>query len=305
MSQTNAIYGSATQLGIDATSTIGAGKRYNFDECTIGLHESLEDMNGLRGTLERSVEATRPGIQRVGGKITMRPTALELSQLLPWILGTVVSSTTYALSNVVIPKYVKVARDNALYGGTAGKVFGYAGCAVDKAVFRAVQGGIPLSLDMDVIGTTETVGNEGTFDAALTIDVTTKPWLFTDLALTVNSVALNPKDFELSIDWKIDKERFLNSLTLLAALKTDCDIQLKCHVPFAGAEAVYNAGSGGVSATAVFTNGVDVLTFTMAALTFMREGQQNAGRNETMLPISGKALHSGTTSGLVTTLALS
>ncbi len=303
--QTNAVMGTSTLLGIDTSSTIGAGNRFDFDECTIGVHESLEDMNGLRGTLERSVEATRPGIQKIAGQISMRPTATETSKLLPWILGTLVSGTTYALSNVCLTRYVKVARDNAAFGGTAGKVFTYAGCAVNRATFRAAQGGIPLSLDMDIIGQTETVGAEGTFDSGLVIDITTKPWLLTDMVLVVNSVTLNPKDFALEISWALDEARFLNSLTLTALLKTDCQIILKTHVPYAGAEAVYNAGSGGVSATVTLTNGVYVLVFTMAALTFTREGIQTTGRNEQWLPITGRALHSTTVSGLVTTLALS
>jgi hypothetical protein len=297
-----AIYGAASQMGFDTANPVTV--RQNFLDCGVVSRGKTEDMNLLRGTRSRSKEATRQGIQRCGGPIRTNPTAIEMQSWLPWILGTPVSGTTYALAEAIATRFLSIDRSNYLFGGTAGKVYTYSGAGINRATWKAAQGGIPLELSVEVVAQTEAVGIYSSFPV-LALDIATKPWLFTDLTLTIGGTPYNCRDFELTLDNKIDTERFLNSLTLTGLYGTDRIVSLSTHVPYAGAEALYNSGGSGVSCTAVFTNGVDVLTFTLGSLVFPQGSPPGNERNETFLPVTGEAYMSGANKELVATLAVS
>lgn len=253
----------------------------------------------MRGTRSHSVERNLESIKRVGGQLVMQPNVVELGLLLPWIFGAAGSgagTVTYALADTIPTRYVHIDR--------VAKVFEYAGVGVDSATFRASQGE-PLELELDCIGQTETVDNAGTFPA-LSIDLTTRPWMFHNLVLSIAGTTYNTRDFTCTVNNHIDRERFFNSQTLTAVNAMDRDITISATLPYGDATAVYTSGmaAGGVAAVATFTNvDSDVLTLTFVkvaapSLSPVVEGP----RSEVMLRWQGSAFKSSTTEPLVTTI---
>ena len=296
------VYGFVSEVHLADADPAVSGERFNFVNCGVVCNEEMAyNAENLRGTRSQAKEVARAGIRRVGGPLNLQPTAVEMAKLLPWILGAAASGTTYALADTLPAKYVFVVRDD----GTDGKFFAYNGCKVDRAVFHATRGG-PLMLDLDVVGIDETVSNAGS-KATLSLDITSKPYMFFDLALVVNSVTINCESIEIAIDNKIDKDRFYNSQTLTMVNPTDRVITVKTRVPYGDAEALYNAGPNGVTATATFSastsgpSAVVSLLFTFAALMFPRRSPLNQGKGEFLLPIEGEAKTSGSTKELVVT----
>lgn len=284
-------YGFATQLGISASNPVDA--RYDFQNENLACQEEMPDTGGLRGTRSHVVERVRQGIRRVQGSITMQPTPVELAALLPWILGATASGTTFALADALTSRYVTVDR--------VGKVFTYDGCFVDSATFRASQGQ-PLSLTLNLVGSDETVANAATFPS-LTIDTTTNAFMFFDCALVIAGTTYLAKDFELTINNHIDRDRIFNAQVLSTATKAmDRTVTMRTHLPYGDATAAYNTGSSGVAVTSTFTNGTVSLAFSLVKVVFPRRSPTVQGRQEVMLPLDGTCYRSGSTLELVTTL---
>lgn len=288
------IGGYNAKLGIGTTSTVD--KPLDFLNESLACDETFVDRSGLRGTREHPVEVLRQGIRRIGGQITLQPTAVEWASLLPWILGTDASGTAYALAETLQSRYVTVDRSD----GTDGKVFTYDGCKVNKATIKASQGEL-LTLTLELLGVDETPANAGTFPS-LTLDLTTGPFIFSDLAMTIAGTTYQSKEFTLTIDNKLDGERFLNSLTRTALIAQDREISLELQLPYGDAEAAYNTGVAGAAVVATFTNGTVSLAFSMAKVCFPRKSPTVQGKQEIMLPLHGIAHKSGSTLSLVTTL---
>jgi hypothetical protein len=290
------IYGYQGQLGIDTANPVTV--RYDFQSESLVLDEQFIDTNGLRGTRSRFIANVRQGNRRVAGQLHLQPTAVELSNLLPWILGgspTGSGTVTYPLADALpTARYITVDRGP--------QVPTYNGCQVDRATFKGSQGE-PLDLILDIVGIDETLGASGSFPN-LSIDVTTQPFIFTDLALVINGNTYNAKDIEVVIDNSIDKERFYNSQTLVSVQAMDRHVMLNTQLPYGVASAAYGTGPGGVLATAIFTGpGTSVLEFSFVKVAFPRKSPSfTAGRQEEMLPMQGIAYYSGSTSEVVTTL---
>lgn len=290
-------YSYATQLGIHTADPVTA--RFDFQRESLVQAVEHRDTNGLRGTRSHSVERNLESLKRVGGQIVLQPNVVELGLVLPWIFGTAGSGSgtvTYALADTIPTRYVAIDR--------VAKVFTYAGVGVDTATFSASQGE-PLELSLDCFGQTETVGNAGTFPA-LSIDLTTKPWMFHNLVLSIASTTYNCRDFSCTVRNFIDSDRFFNSQTLTAVSAMDREITISATLPYGDATAVYTSGmaAGGVAAVATFTNSdSDVLTMTFVkvaapSLSPVVEGP----RSEVFLRFSGTAFKSSTTEPLVTTI---
>lgn len=286
----SAAQGFATQLGIDTNATVT--KRYDFLSESMSLDEEFVGGDGLRGELSHAIENLRQGTRKVGGQLNLRPTAVELAALLPHIMGAAGSGTTYAFGTTFSDLYVVVDR--------VAKVFSYSGCQVDKATFKAQAGG-PLLLTLDMLGIDESVGNAGTFPS-LSLDTTTGFFMFSDLVLSIGGTGYSAKDFELMIDYKRDADRVFNSNTRASTPVTDRIVTVNTNLPYGDATAVYATGVGGVAVTATFTNGNTSLVATMPKVAFPRQSPTVGGKQEIMLPLSGQARKSGSTSELVFTL---
>lgn len=297
----SAVQGVFTKLAIG--SSLALDKRFDFMRGSIGKRQELLNGNGLRGTLEEDISRIRTNFYRVNGSISFQPNAIELSLLLPWILGANVSGTTFALADSLQTRYVQT--DQVV------KVFAHAGCAVNRATFRASQGEA-LSVDLDIIGQTEGAivtstytegvpGSSGTFPS-IAIDTATGPFIFTDLALTVGGNTYNARDLTIVVDNGIDANRMFNSATLVSAVKMQRKITFRTELPYGDAAAVYGAGAGGLAVVATFTNGTVSIVFTMPAVAFPADAPRIQGRNETMLTIEGNAYHTGSSDSLTVTL---
>lgn len=289
------IYSYVSQLGIDSANPVT--KRFDFKSCGIGVNEEFIDTSGNRGTRSRGIERVRGGLQRVAGTISLQPTAVEWSYLLPWILGANASGTTYALADALQSRYVTVDKSD----GTNGKVMTYDHCLVNRATIRGQQGQ-PLDLELDVVGVAEAVANAGTFPA-LSLDTTTWPFVFHDLTFVINGSTVSAKNVEITIDNHVDVDRFFNSATLsTAANAMDRHITLNTLLPYGDWSALYNTGSGGVAAAATFAYNATSLLFDFVKIAFPRRPIEVPERQEEMLPLQGTAYASASTKELVCTL---
>ena len=159
---------------------VTAGYRYDFISESLVLDENFIDTDGLRGTRSRYIQNLRQGNRHVHGQIKMQPTALELSTLLPTLLqGT--STTVSGLQTIPL-------QDAVTAGGfwvvvdRISEIFNYSGCQPDKITVTG-RSGEPLELTVDIVGVDEILSASGSFPS-LSIDVTTVPFIFTDLVLS-------------------------------------------------------------------------------------------------------------------------
>lgn len=285
--------GMMTQLGIGATVPVTT--RLDFQREGLKNTEEIIDGNGLRGTLSSNVDRTRVGLQRIGGTISLMPNVVELAAVLQWVLGgtpTGVGTVTYPVSDTLFTRAVSVDR--------IAKVFSYPAAGVDKATFRASQGEC-LTVDLDLVGTTESVGNAGTFPA-LSIDTASGPWIYSDAVITIGGTTVTPKNIEISVSNVIDRDRYFNSNTIASLVNHDRQVMFSCLLPYGDQSAIYDSGSGGVTVVCTFTNGTNILTFSMVEVVFPKDSPNAEGRSEIMLPISGRAYQTASTKEIVTTI---
>lgn len=282
--------GALAQMGWGDTSTVDLP--FEFLNESIRLSEELLDTSGIRGTRSHNKEGVRQGTRRVEGSVSMNPTAVELSRIIPRAFGAAASGTTYALGDTFTAFYLSVDRVQ--------KVFLYDTCFIDRITFRASSGQL-LEVTCDICGKDETVNAAGTHPA-LTLDITTQPFVFSDLVLVINSVTHTCFDFELTVDNMRDKERFLNSQTRSSFPATDRVVSLKTTLPYGDSSAAYALSAGGVAATATFTNGATSLLFTLPAIQVPRESPVVSSKGEIQLPINAIARKSGSTSECTVTL---
>lgn len=288
--------GVATQLGVGDTSTVD--KALNFT--SEGLQQVVEqiDANGMRGTRNRAVELLREGRNRIGGNITINPTPVDLVYLLPKILGGTPSGTSYPLAETVGAFYTSIDR--------VAKVFTYTGTAVTRATFSSSPGQV-LALSMDCIASVETVGNSGTYPS-ITVDKTTKPFVMSDLAVTIGGTGVEVQNFSLTIDNALNADRFFNARALQfdagAYDAMDRTIGISLTLPYGHSQVygVYPAAITGVAVVATFTNGTVSLAFTMAAVAFVKQSPVSNGLGEIFLQLDGQAYTTSTTTPLATVL---
>lgn len=292
----SASIGTYGKLGIGAASPVDKRLRYKDEDLISKL--GLIDGNEINGSLDRQIELMRDGEIRVAGPINLVPNAVEISYLLQWILGGTPTGTplvTYPLTqtNNLPEKFVTIDR--------VIKVFTYTGVKVNRATFRAVQGG-PLELSLDLIGKTASEDVAGSFPA-ISLDLSNGPFVFRDVVMTLAGTTVKAKEFVLTIDNVLNPDRFFNSQTLQSIDQQDRKITFETSLPYGDFQAL-KAGfvSAGTAVVATFTNGGAVLGFSMVKVAIPYVDPGTPGRSEIMLPAAGDAMASGGTASLVTTL---
>jgi hypothetical protein len=258
----------------------------------LGQEEEILDANGLRGTRSRFIERTRGGRVRVAGDLVFNPTPVELTTILPWALGAAAAGNVYALADALPARYVVL--DKVM------SVFTYDGCKVDTLRIRGTEGGF-LEVTLGVVAKAETPGAAGTFPA-LTLDSSAAPFVFTDLVLDVGGTTTQSRSFELTVENRINRDRFLNSRYLTEATAMDRQIRLSLEVPYGDAPSLYFPGAAGVAATATFTNGPTSLVLTMPRVVFPARQINIPGREELFLRLEGQCYREGATMELQATL---
>jgi tail tube protein len=282
-------------LGVQAKLGMGAAspvtEPYEFLTDNLRLEQTIADLSAIRGTRSHPKERSRETQRTVTGNITMNPTPVELTTLLPRILGAAAVGTTFSLAET-LPEFF-VTSDRVT------KVLTFNGCKVNRATFRATVGG-PLELDMEIFGKDEAVGAAGSFPA-LSIDVASPPFILADLALTLAGVPYKCDQWEMMVDNTLEV-RYANSLTPTEINETDRQVTMTTRIPYVDGGTLYGSGSAGVAATAVFTNGAVSITFTLPAFIFPKASPVVDGRGEEWLPIAGPCRKSGATAELTVTL---
>ena len=254
----------------------------------IGLVEEGIHAQGMAGTRSHWAARTRAGNRRVSGSITLCPNASEWAVLLPFIMGADASGTSFALAEV-LPSFTAVLdKDN----GADGKVYTYNGCKAGTATIAAEQGGM-LTLDMGVEGWDESIGNAGTFPA-LTLNVATGPFIFSDAVISVAASNYSFKRFSFTIDNQLDTERFTNSATRTAIPSRGRVVSVSLDGPAGNNHATYPTAAtlaAGVAVVATFTNTVHAVSMaiTFPKVHFPRRTAVWAGREELMIPLVGEA----------------
>lgn len=282
-----AAVGTLGKMGIGASSPTDWA--IDFKSESLKLRQERPDGNGVRGTRSRTVERTKAGLKRINGPLSFQPNAADLHRLLPWGFGTAaetISGTNkrYRLAEAAATRYVQIDRH--------AKVFTYSLVGVNTMTFRCEQGQI-LDVDLDCLASTETVGAAGTFPAIYT-DITTNPFILSEVALTVGGTTVTAKSFEVGLDNKLDSDRFFNSNTLSAVVALDRMVTFKTLLPYGDFTALYDLGAAtGVAVVITLTNGSVVMTMTMPKVTFPPISPNVPGRVEVMLELEGQAFRYG------------
>ena len=206
---------------------------------TFGKKGTILERDGTRGTRQHSVEDTREGPYTVEDYIPLEPDAANLASDLAWALGTPTAQLT--------PVDISVKRVTACYL--------YASCVPDTLELTGSQGAL-LKETLGPVGTTEAAGT------TFADPNEEEPILFSDCVFTVGSVTCTPFEFTFKIDNKINKGRFLNSLTVVSTDSQDQEITLRLVVPNdATHAALYGALIDGTTAGSIVISGCGTLSF--------------------------------------------
>lgn len=248
-----------------------------------GKRGTLVESNGLRGTRERFSTNVNLGTYTVGGRVPMdvRPDTIDF-----WayrILGGEEAADVFEPAEA-LPTFV-VAADRGADVCTA------AGCKVATAEFSG-QSGEDLRLEMDIEGLTETIGAAGSFPAISATLSVEQPFIFHQGVLTLGGSAYPFRRFRLTINNALVLDRFMNTQSRSALPEGDRIVTLQTDNPWTTTEkaALYDVAIAGLSATLVFTNGTNVLTFTFGNLKVAVQPPTVQGRElEIMLPLAFNA----------------
>lgn len=278
------------KLGISASNPVD--QQFDFISESVMKRGTNIDHLGLRGTRSHSSERVRSSNFSVGGTISMQPCPEELALLLPWILGANASGTTFALAETLPSRYVTIDR--------GAKVFTYAGCKVARATFTASEGS-PLSLDLEIVGTTETVGNSGTFPSLTPND--TPPFMFHDAVASLVSSSRSFKSFRCVVDNGL-LVAYNNSQSASFIEAGDRVVSVDMTTPYSSSETdLYGQAVAGAAATVTFTNGNYSCAFAFAALQVPDNSPTITTKNgEVVLSLSGIARRTTATRELIVTL---
>jgi hypothetical protein len=288
------------KLAIDDAGTAAASftTAYEFTSESLAARRTFLDLSGFRGSLSHPKERCRVGTYTVGGAISMNPTPTELDGWLKRIMGTAKSGSTFALADVGPMEFAALIDRGS-------KVLLYDGCKTAKATFSSQAGG-PLTLTVDIVGATETIGNSGTFPS-ITPELA-DPYVHMDTVLTLGGTAYAAKQVDITVEYQLETDRFLNSLYVTALPCADRKVTVRVMLPWTTDEvALYNQALAGGTGSVVYTNGGTSVTFSFANLKAMEQTTPTLGstRGELTYDLTLTAYTSSTTKELIVTTDVS
>lgn len=247
--------------------------------------------DGIRGTRSEASERIRAGNYAVSGTLVCQPNYTELVDLLKWI-GFSASGTSFTLTETLTSRDVTIDR--------VGKVFTYAGCYVNRATLTSSEGQ-PLTLSLDVVGKTESVGNAGTFPG-LTHSLAAPYMHNTDSTFTLVSSARAVKSCSVTFDNMLIAA-FNNSQTASFIVPGGRKIMVDLVVPYSSSETdLYAQAVAGSAATIAYVQGNTSLSMAFATLQFPDRSPNMPNKyGEIVMSMSGQARKSSTTSECVIT----
>ncbi len=291
---TAASMGHATRLGIHTADPVT--QEFTFVSCGIGKTGTLAVSEGIRGSRSKIQETARKGTYTVGGPLVLEPAPDDLDLLLPW-LGMTENLDVFTLDEAITDRFVTVDK--------VAKVATYAECRVNRCVWRANAAGV-LTMELDVQGTIETLGNAGTFpDIAATLS-DLQPYMHHELVLTLGGTAYPClPDHAITLDNHLLLDRHYNSQARQNDLPpSDRTVMLECTVPYTADETGLYDPSAAIAASSVYTNGNYSVTFSFVQLEAAAEPIPITSKTgEVVLKLTYQALedHSAGTKELVIT----
>lgn len=223
------------------------------DLSNYGLVDAGDD--SMCGVLDHYAAEVTVGAQWFRMHVLMQPSPEEMDILLP-LMGLAESPTdTFTISDTLTSFSVIVDRVT--------KVHTYATCYVDKWIWRGQKGRKPVSLELQIVGTSMTEANSGTFSASTLTN--TAPWSFVQGTLTLYDAAENFDRFALACDHKIEVSHN-NSATATSITPTDRSIHLVTNTP-------YSTDESSVLTTLIGSSRADGDNATIA---FARTGQTSS-----------------------------
>jgi hypothetical protein len=295
MTASNAFLGNQALFGAVPETTYGTTpgsgnigaltSAYVFAGETLAKQGNVVERLGLRGTRSHVADDARTGPYQVGGAVSLEPTPVDLLFWLQYILGGTPADGSYALAETLPSATLGFARGP--------KNFRYAGCVVDKATFSGSAGGL-LKLVLEIAGQSETV--ETTAWPSIAAD-TTGPYVFSDLALTINGAAREVHSFELVINNALVRNRFMNSTTVVNLPPGDRVVTLQTTHAWATANSdLYDPPIAGYAgATLAFAAASHSTTFTFGCLQAPAHSPTAAQRQENFLSIHWTVRQTGST----------
>jgi len=268
-----------------------ATQPFAFISESMGKRQAIVEREGIKGTRSHYTEDTRLGNAPTGGQLVLEPTPEDLAIWFPRILGAAAVGTSFALAETLPSFFMAIDR--------VAKVHTYPKNWVNTATFSCSEGQ-PMKLSLDIVGTDETEGAAGTFPS-LTLALT-QPYMFSDMEITLNAIKRECKEFTLTIDNHLHKDRFFNSTTIYAAPAEDRTITLSCQPPYAAENVdLYRQALAGAAGSLVLTNAGYSTTFTFGMLQVPPEAPNVNGKGELMLPLNMVARKNGSTMELAVT----
>ncbi len=251
--------------------------------------------DGIRGTRSRAGERVRTGPYKISGSVSLYPDINNLDVFLLYTLGAGPATHLYSMTETLTGFYLTVDR--------GAKVFEYNVGYINKAVFSCSASDPKLKLTLDMEFETTTITNAGSFPAITGLD-TNRPYIFSDVVVTIGGSPYSVFDWECTIDNFLEADRFVNELTRSQIPAKDREVSYKLTTAYRSTEAALLGvipGSFG-AITSVFTDSEEtnsVLTFSSALLQYPTEDPTVTGKgNETKLTLNAIARTSGATKEL-------
>ena len=264
-------------IGARSKISIG-GTTMEVLRSTMGAKQALIRRNGIRGDWAHLSTDQRLGPQHVGGTLEMEPSASELAT----IMGYAIAASGSALTDFTLTE----AKDST--------VFTYANTKISKAVISGTQGAA-IKVTLDLVAKTESASG-----SAPTAASSGYPFVFSDITLTLTS-GRECHSFELTIDNKIDANRFLNALTMSYVQEMDREVHLRATLPYTSNNSdLYPMLIAGISgATLAMTDcSNNTKTFTFGVLQSDNNAPEIPGKSEIMLPLAMVAGATGSTADI-------
>lgn len=256
-----ATMGRQVKIGVTAASaspSLPATTRLSASQCTLTKTPTHLDVPYFRGQLAHRSEDVVEGTYTVGGAVTLpfcRPG--DLTAVLPLICGQ--AFTGNSVEPTVIATDFIASVDRGV------KVFHYWGLRVAQAVFSS-QAGQPLSLQMQLEGTEQTITAAGSFPS---LDFTTvRPFIHHQGVMTVAGTKFLIANFQMTINNGLILDRFMNTQSRTEVPQGDRMVQVAFQTPFTTDEyaTLYEILIAGVEASIVFTSSTHVFTIDFPCL---------------------------------------
>jgi hypothetical protein len=298
---------SATSSTLFATTN--HAQLFEFVSEGVGLDQQIVDASGVRGTQSHKDTRTRFGPRVVGGTITMQPSALDLRNLSPILIGGTIASPAFSETGPTAFD-LAISREAKDFYYNTGKCLGFS--------LGSTTNGI-LTLSMGCVFTDEVVHPAATLSGeALTASDSQSPLMHFDTSGAVlmdssgTPLTVTPEAIGFSVSHGVMTDRFRNSNTITAAPAMDRTVSLSLMMPYnagvAAATTLYPipyAGYGAGRISITYTNGDQSgvsAAFVFRVVKFNRRTPVVNGRGEVSIPFVGRAFWDGTGRELVATI---